>query len=51
MNMKSMDASGGPVVSHVIVMLLSHDAITGAGDPRCKIGIVMGVTNPDADRY
>ncbi|HWS40658.1 MAG TPA: acyl-CoA dehydrogenase family protein, partial [Arenimonas sp.] len=25
--------------------------ITGAGDPRCKILIVMGVTNPDADKY
>jgi len=24
---------------------------TGAADPRCKIAIVMGVTNPDADRY
>ena len=22
----------------------------GAGDPRCKLAIVMGVTNPDADR-
>lgn len=25
--------------------------ITGAGDPRCKILIVMGVTNPDADKH
>lgn len=25
--------------------------ITGAGDPRCKILIVMGVTNPEADKY
>jgi acyl-CoA dehydrogenase len=25
--------------------------ITGAGDPRCKILIVMGVTNPEADRH
>ena len=25
--------------------------ITGAGDPRCKILIVMGVTNPNADKY
>ncbi len=25
--------------------------ITGAADPRCKIGIVMGVTNPDAPSH
>jgi len=25
--------------------------ITGAGDPRCKILIVMGVTNPEADKH
>lgn len=25
--------------------------ITGAGDPRCKILIVMGVTDPDADKH
>lgn len=25
--------------------------ITGAGDPRCKILIVMGVTEPDADKH
>ena len=25
--------------------------ITGAGDPRCRILIVMGVTDPDADRH
>ena len=25
--------------------------ITGAGDPRCEILIVMGVTNPDADKH
>ena len=25
--------------------------ITGAGDPRCKILIVMGVANPEADKY
>ncbi len=25
--------------------------ITGAGDPRCKILIVMGVTNPNADKH
>lgn len=24
---------------------------SGAGDPRCKIAIVMGKTNPDANRY
>lgn len=24
--------------------------ITGAGDPRCKVAIVMGVTDPNADR-
>ena len=24
---------------------------TGAGDPRCKVHIVMGVTDPDADRH
>ena len=23
---------------------------SGAGDPRCAVAIVMGVTNPDADR-
>ena len=23
---------------------------SGAGDPRCKVAIVMGVTNPDNDR-
>ncbi len=23
---------------------------SGAGDPRCKVAIVMGVTNPEADR-
>ena len=25
--------------------------ITGAGDPRCKILIVMGVTNPESDKH
>jgi len=25
--------------------------ITGAGDPRCKIGIFLGKTNPDAPRH
>jgi acyl-CoA dehydrogenase len=25
--------------------------ISGAGDPRCKISIVMGRSNPEADRY
>lgn len=24
---------------------------TGAMDPRCKVGIVMGITNPDAPKY
>ena len=23
---------------------------SGAGDPRCRVAVVMGVTNPDADR-
>ena len=33
------------VMKHII-----HE-ILGAGDPRCKVAIVMGVTNPKADRF
>ena len=31
-------------------LVSSYFNYLGAGDPRCKVAIVMGVTNPDADR-
>ena len=38
------DGSGGYIVSG------RKWWTSGAGDPRCAVAIVMGVTNPDADR-
>ena len=32
-----------------MVIVLVH-CVIGAGDPRCKVAIVMGVTSPEAGR-
>ena len=37
-------------VNVTIVVKLCCVCCTGAGDPRCTVAIVMGVTNPNADR-